>query len=360
MAVFAAATAATAQAGLGYGLGILSWAPTADIGDQARTSPGAWSAALVWTAPIATSSVIIGAVAGDRAGGPSSRGAVIRGLRRLTLALAAAVGGTVVVALVLIPTTQALVTGTNNPQLRAVEYAGGGLVLGIVVAVMATTSRAIAANVFATTTWLWLVAVVAVIHRALVGRPPSYVSPGVWKFTANGPVWHVVYLPGVLLMLGSGLLSGGLAAFPAAGRGAARLGVVISGGVGPMLLAVPCLFAAPDPTAPFEQLSAYDTAPYMVLAGLIGSILVAAVGGVPEPRHRAASASERSEAEASPTTRRSEVGARKVTEIAPAQPLTAFASPLVADPDLAWPAQLRSMSEPPTSSALALPPPPLD
>jgi hypothetical protein len=342
MAVFAAATAATAQAGLGYGLGILSWARTAGIGDQARTSPGAWSAALVWTVVIATSSVVIGAVAGDRHGGPSTRGAVIRGLRRMTLAVAAALGGSVVVALVLVPAGQALVAGASNPQLRAAEYAGAGLVLGMVVAVMATTSRAIAANVFAITTWLWLVAVVAVIHRALVGRPSSYVSPGVWKFTANGPVWHVYYLPGVLLMLGSGLLIGGLAAFPAAGRGAARLGVVISGGVGPMLLALPYLFAAPDPTAPFEQLSAYYTAPYMVLAGLIGSILVAAVGGVPEPRHRA--------------TQTHELTAGVVS----AQPKTLAPSPVVTDPDLGWPAQLRAMSDPPTSSALAMPPSPLD
>jgi hypothetical protein len=343
MAVFAAATAATAQAGLGYGLGIFAWAArSADAGDQARTSPGEWSAALVWTALIATSSVVIGAVAGDRAGGPSSRGAVLRSLRRLVLALAAAVGGTVIIALVVVPAAQALVSGTSTPQLRAAEFAAGGLALGIVVAVMATTSRAIAANVFATTTWLWLLAVVAVIHRALVGRPLSYVSPGVWRFTANGPVWHVYYLPGVLLMLGSGLLIGGLAAFPAAGRGAARLGVVISGGVGPMLLAVPYLFAAPDPSAPFEQLSAYYTAPYMVLAGLIGSILVAAVGGVPDPRHHRATAT------------------REVTGLAQPQPLTATPSSLDGDPHLGWPAQLRGMPEPPTSSALALPPSPLD
>jgi hypothetical protein len=93
-------------------------------------------------------------------------------------------------------------------------------------------------------------------------------------------------------MLGSALLIGGLAAFPAAGRGAGRIGVAISGAVGPLLVAVAYVMAAPaQGEAPTEQMSAFYTAPYMVIAGLAGSVLVAAVGSVP---HRGQPAAPRS------------------------------------------------------------------
>ena len=98
-------------------------------------------------------------------------------------------------------------------------------------------------------------------------------------------MWRDYYVPGALLMLGAALLIGGLAAFPAANRGDGRVGVAISGAVGPLIVAVAYVLTAPSSdTAPVEQISAYLTAPYTVLAGLAGSILVAAVGVVPGRR----------------------------------------------------------------------------
>ena len=92
---------------------------------------------------------------------------------------------------------------------------------------------------------------------------------GMWKFTREGPVWHSFYIPGALLMLGGALMIGGLAAFPAAGRGESRVGVTVSGGMGPILVAVAYTLAAPRPaTPPFEQMSAFYTSPYMIIAGL--------------------------------------------------------------------------------------------
>jgi hypothetical protein len=105
---------------------------------------------------------------------------------------------------------------------------------------------------------------------------------GIWRFTEQGPQWNSFYIPGALLMLGGALLIGGLAAFPAAGRGAGRWGVTISGLAGPAVLAASYALASPRPGhATFEQLSALYTAPYMMVAGLIGSGLVAAVGSGP-------------------------------------------------------------------------------
>ena len=92
-------------------------------------------------------------------------------------------------------------------------------------------------------------------------------------------------MPGVLLMLGAALLIGGLAAFPAAGRGERRLGVAVSGAAGPLLVTVAYVLASPQAgRPPIEQVSASATAPFMVVAGLAGSLLVAAVGGPPRPR----------------------------------------------------------------------------
>ena len=80
-------------------------------------------------------------------------------------------------------------------------------------------------------------------------------------------------------MLGGALLIGGLAAFPTAGRGASRFSVTISGLAGPAVVAASYTLAAPRPGhATFEQLSALYTSPYMMVAGLVGSGLVAAVG----------------------------------------------------------------------------------
>jgi hypothetical protein len=83
-------------------------------------------------------------------------------------------------------------------------------------------------------------------------------------------------------MLGAALLIGGLAAFPAAGRADHRIGVAASGAFGPLLVAVAYVLAAPRAgEAPAEMSSAFTIAPYTVIAGLAGSLLVAVVGGVP-------------------------------------------------------------------------------
>ncbi len=284
IAILSAAGAAAAQAGLGYGLSIIVWPPTT-IGDAAVTDSGAWSSNLAWTALIAAMSVVIGAVAGERAGNTVHMGPTLRGIRRLLVSLAATIGGAAVIPLAAVPAQSARVAGQFAPHLLVGVYAVVGLVAGLVVALLATTTRAVAANVFATAAWLWALAVIALIHRSVTGAPLGYVPPAVWKFTNNGPVIGQFYLPGAMLMIGSALLIGGLAAFPAAGRGAGRVGIVVSGAIGPLLVAGAYLLADPDPAhTPFEQLSAFHIAPYVVLAGLIGSILVAVVGVTPVRR----------------------------------------------------------------------------
>jgi len=281
VAVLASAGAGAAQLGLGYGLGIITWVSPSGA-DTVVTGRGAWTASLAWAAWVAATSVVIGAVSADRTGRTVESGPWVRGAWRIVTALAAAIGALVTVPLVAVPASAAQLNDNFAPQLLAATYTVSGVVLGLAVALAAMASRAIAANVFATAGWLWALAIVTVGDGILSRSALGSAQLGVWKFTDGGPVWRDFYVPGALLMLGAALLIGGLAAFPAAGRGDRRGGVAISGAVGPLLIAVACLLASPKAdTAPIEQVSAYLTAPYTVIAGLAGSVLVAVVGAVP-------------------------------------------------------------------------------
>jgi hypothetical protein len=290
-AVLASSGSAAAQLGLGYGLGVIVWAPP-DV--DAATARGAWWSALAWTTWVAATSVVVGAVVGDRYGTRPGSGLFVRAGRRVVMALAATIGGLVTVPLAALPARAAEITDNYAPQILAGVFAAAGVVLGLLVSLIAINARAVAANVLLTAVWLWILAVVVVVDGLMTGPGISYVQLGVWKFTEGGPVWGSIYIPGALLMLGAALLIGGLAAFPAAGRADHRLGVAASGAFGPMLVAVAYMLAAPRAgEAPAEMSSAYTIAPYMVIAGLAGALLVAVVGGVParEPSTAAAPAS---------------------------------------------------------------------
>jgi len=277
LAALAAAGTAAAQLGLGYGLGIIVWAP-----DQAGSADAAWAAGLAWTVWTAATSVVVGAVIGDRVAGNVHSGRVVRFVARVTTGIAAALGGLVTIPLVAVPTQDVRIVDTFAPNLLAGIYAAAGVVIGLIVSLPAMTSRAVAANVFATTGFVWLLAIVAVSDGGTRGEVTQL---GIWKFTNQGPVWHGYYVPGALLLLGGALMLGRLAAFPAAGRGEGRWGVTVSGVTGPILVALAYTLAAPRPgQATVEQLSAFHTSPYMIVAGLAGSALVGAVGAGPARR----------------------------------------------------------------------------
>jgi hypothetical protein len=338
-AVGVAAAAGAAQLGLGYGLDIVSWSPDAN-----GLSSEAWIASLTWATWIAATSAITGALVADRIGapygaapppgdpparsapaapdsGPAARPApdpapgpgavptwvaeegdpapstptgarppagdpVTRVLWRLVLATAAALGAGAAVALVAVPARVAEVAETAAPQAVAAGYAVLGLVVGLVVAVAALTARAVAANLIATTAWLWLLAVVAVVDGVLAGRDWSRVPLAFWEFTTADTWFRNILLPDAGLALAAALVIGALAALPAARRGDHPVGVVVSGTAGPLVLAASYLLAQPDLAgAAAVDLSRHLVTPYLLLAGLIGSLLASAV----RPRSRTAS-----------------------------------------------------------------------
>jgi hypothetical protein len=281
IAILASAGSGAAQLGLAYGLGIIAWIEPSGA-DTVVTSQGAWAASLAWATWVAATSVVIGAVSADRLGMSVESGPWVRAAWRTVIAMSAALGALVTVPLVAVPARAAQLGDNFAPHLLAGIYTVAGVVLGLFVALLALASRAVAANVFASAVWLWTLAIVVVVDGVMAGRGLGFVQLAVWKFTSGGPVWRDFYVPGALLMLSAALLIGGLAAFPAAGRGDHRVGVAISGAVGPLTVAVAYILAAPKRgNAPIEQMSAYLTAPYTIIAGLAGAVLVTAVASVP-------------------------------------------------------------------------------
>jgi len=269
----AAAATGAAQLGIGYGLGVFSWLPTVNDVDEA-----AWLASLAWTVWISTTSVVIGAVAADRLVLASvGLSPMARTLWRGTLAITAALGGLVVVVLAAVPARAAprlashMIVGT---------YAVAGVIFGLVVALIAMNIPALATNVVITSAWGWLVAAVATFDSVAANRDLRVVQLGVWQVTNGGPWIQNIYLPGALMAAGSAIVIGALAAWPAANRGANVIGIALSGAGGPAVIAGAYLLAAPmmKGVQP-EQLPGAVFTPYAIFAGLVGSILVAALAG---------------------------------------------------------------------------------
>lgn len=278
------AGAGAAQLGFGYGLGIIAWLPSSDPAGQT-----AWLSSLAWVTWLAGTSAAVGAICADRLGARATRagadgtephGVTIGDLAgRIAVALAAAIGALITVPLVAVPARAALRADNFLPQFTAGAYAVVGVVVGLVVAMGALIARAIAANVIAMTAWLWALALVAVVDGLQTNRSLATVPLAVWQFSSGPWFRTTLYIPGAVLMLGAGLVIGLLASWPAGRRGDNRVGVALSGAFGPVLVAAAYFLAAPRVTGDSaEQESAYLIAPYAVLAGLVGSVLVAAIG----------------------------------------------------------------------------------
>ena len=300
LAVGVAAGTASAQLGLAYGSGVIAWPTQTDTRGDA-----AWLASLAWIAWIAATCTVLGAVLADRlsagdigaapprrstADGLSRRivpGPVATGAWRLVIALAAGVGGLLTVPLVAIPARMARRADNYAPQLVAGGYAIVGVVIGLLLAIVALTARAIAANLLATSAWIWALAVTAGISGAAADSKSLSTAPlAIWRFGGAHFVRSTFSWPGTVLMLGAAFVLGALAAWPAQRRGENRVGVAVSGAFGPLVVAAAYFLATPKLVGAQadEQLSAFLVAPYAVIAGLAGSVLLAAIGAQREQR----------------------------------------------------------------------------
>ncbi|MFF5084749.1 Hansenula MRAKII killer toxin-resistant protein 1 [Actinoplanes sp. NPDC000266] len=265
-----AAGAGAAQLGLGYGLGVVVW-PSATTPDDS-----AWLGSLGWATWIAASATVFGAVIGSRVrGGPGPR---TTGAWRFALAACAALGALVTVALIALPARSAVRPDTFTPQVIAGGYAAIGLLLGLIVAFWAVSSTPVAANLIATTVWLWALAIAAVIVELATNRTSAtYLTS--WQFAevASSGRYGAIYWPSALLTLAAAFLIGAIAVAPAARRGDLSAAAATSGAAGPLLVAFAFLALAPRLTGALGPIeSAYLIAPYAVLTGLAGSALTVA------------------------------------------------------------------------------------
>ncbi|MBB5871051.1 MFS family permease [Allocatelliglobosispora scoriae] len=301
-AIGGAVVVGAAQLGLGYGLGIIGW----------RGDAAGWSAALAWTMWVSAFAVFAGALAGQRSLNrhssslPDDDSTVLgRVLWRITLAVAAALGGLAVVPLTALPARTVPTSATSAPAFIVGWHAAAGVVIGLVLAIIALNSRAIATNLIATGAWWALIALVAVIDAAAGGRGLVPAQLSAWRFTGHGVEtirgsfsalqvpgdvwWESLYLPGAGLILGAALLIGAFSALAAARSGDGWIGVALSGAAGPALLALVFIIVSPTLTeAPTEQVTALLIAPYAVVAGLVGSVAMAILADRPRrpaPRH---------------------------------------------------------------------------
>lgn len=317
----AAATGA-AQLGLGYGLGIVDWMPNRG----GVLSDDAWIASLTWAVWIAATSVVTGAVFADRLSRPAApAGGFSAVLWRLLLAVSAALGGMVVVALVAVPARAVELADPSTPGVVAAGYAVLGVLAGTVLAVLALSARAVAANLLAAFTWLWAFAVVAVLDRVVTGADEGRVPLGFWDFTASEPWYRNILLPDAGPVLAAALVIGALTALPAARRGDGPVGTATSGAAGPLLLAAAYLLTQPSLVGvePLE-LSRHLVVPYAVLAGLVGSLL----GTLARPRDRRAAAAADPPADPADATGTADTpGPDAVAEPQPGPPIAASTDP---------------------------------
>ncbi|GIF77468.1 hypothetical protein Asi02nite_69860 [Asanoa siamensis] len=262
--------------GLGYGLGIITWLPASD-----RAGEAAWAASLSWAAWIAATSTVAGAIGAQRLAEPAETGGdppAAAFLGRLSLVLAAAVGALVTVALVAVPARAAVRADTFSPQTIAAGYAVIGVLIGLVFALWSLSSRPAASNIIGTIGWLWLLSVISVTEGVISGgdQPPAQL--GVWQITSGSEAFwfrDYLYWPGAAVALGAAFVIGALVARGPARDPLHRVGAAISGIAGPLIVATAYFLAAPRLSGirP-EQVSAHLLAPYAVLAGLAGSMLV--------------------------------------------------------------------------------------
>jgi|GEM_PF-1890388 len=268
-----AAFAGAVQLGAGYGLQLVRLrrdfvGPTADF----------WPTQLSWLAWFAIVAAVVGAcvaqrVAEQRPARPRRVSAVRTALRRVVLALVAAIGAALaVVGLSVLPAQAS--TGVDDPVTVTALIGGIGAVVGLPAALAALTHPAMRWNVLVFSGALWLLAVGSVAPDLWAGDPVAEIRPGVLEPVALDPGdsgWQLfVLLPALALVLGAAV--SGLARW----RAAPTVATAVSGMAGPAVLDAAYLAAGAGRAGPYQD-DPYWAALLAVAAGVVGSITVAAV-----------------------------------------------------------------------------------
>ncbi|HEY7222148.1 MAG TPA: hypothetical protein VH561_00780 [Micromonosporaceae bacterium] len=266
-----AGSAVAAQLGAGNALGIIRW-------DGQHDARG-WTTLLSWVAFSYAVAVLAGALAGRlalrRRHGSDGIGT------RLAAALVAAAGAAVSIGLAWLPARDANPPINVNPGLVVSLTAGGGVMVGLVLALVALAARPVAVGLQVMVAWLWLVAIAAAI--AGITSHDAYPAPRLGVPDAASLVPATPWT-GPRVMIIVAVVVGAVVAGVARASGSPRLGAALSGPGGPALIAAAYLIAGPGPGVDITSADgAYLDAVLATAAGLAASVLVAVPGRRAEP-----------------------------------------------------------------------------
>lgn len=323
--------AGAAQLGVAYGLGLLLWARSFN-----DSSADVWAGHLTWICWLAAASAVSGAVAGGKVARLVSLPDTVGW--RIVIAAVGGVGAAVTIPLVMVPTRYAALSSGADPVMVAGRVTVVGVLVGAVVAFGVLLARPLAWNAIATVVWMWLVALGSVVGALRRGDDPEETRLGVWSYQGDAvPDW----VPAVVPMLAAAFVIGFVVALLGRRVGVSRLGTAIAGTPGPLLVAVAYLVAGPGGQPNTDaQLLPYLAAPYAVIVGLIGSLLVAA--GQRRTREQTADESTK-RLEEEQGTRTLVLDERKPTSEKPAKPKDSAGT---GGPDDEWLQQIRDPEQP--------------
>lgn len=265
LAVGAAAVVATSQLGVAYGLGIARLTRTFD-----GVTRDQWPAQLAWFAWFAVVSAAAGAWIAGR---------ITREVRRtpavnVALSVAGALGAAVVTPLAMGPASTADVTGTD-PVIVIGMSAGLGALAGAAAGYAALSSRAARLSMAATTSAMWLLALLSTLPSLRGADSPPAVrlgglDPGSFAATTTQR-FALFTMPALALIFGA------LLGWFARRRASPQATVAAAGLAGPALLSVAYLIAGPGTGDQRYQSVPYWAALGATFAGVLGSVLAAVV-----------------------------------------------------------------------------------
>jgi hypothetical protein len=262
------ALAGAGQLGIGYGLGLLHyWLPA-----RTELTGGVWASQLTWVAWFAALAVLAGAAAASRVAWryehPLDLGT------RIAAAVAAGIGGAVVMPLTALPARSVAGPGGVDPAADAVLAAGLGLVVGALAAVAALTVRLVAVSVTLLVAAVWLLALVSAAPSLASTAELPDVRLAVLDLPALGDARSTL---AVLSPPALALLICGAVAAAARSRGFPPLLTAVSSAAAPGLLALTYLIGSPGASDRAAQVSAYAGSLIALAAGLLVALLVGAV-----------------------------------------------------------------------------------
>jgi hypothetical protein len=258
--VVVAVIAAAAQLGIAQALGIVRWAENYQSGVD-----GSWSALLTWVVFIYALSVLGGAAVGRRAGRRPGRAEGVSA--KIIAGLAAALGATAAISLVMVQAGNAVPPVNVHPELVVSVIAAGGVVVGLVLALLSMFVAPIEGAVRAWVASIWLAAIGSAVAGIVTQRKVAAPRLALVDVAglADQPWW-----PGVYLMVVAAGALGFVVAIVARWGGAHRFTVAVSGVAGPAIAAAAYAIAGTD----FDN-SAFVASLYAVAAGLLAASLVA-------------------------------------------------------------------------------------